>query len=70
MAPTFAARPGVAYGVVGAVFLVLVAWGPIPALQRWLPILILAGILAGAMIALQRSLGDEFPPEGGAYAAR
>jgi hypothetical protein len=70
MAPTFAERPAVAYGIVGVVFLVLVAWGPIPALQRWLPILIIALILAAAMIALQRSSRDEFLPEAGAYAAR
>ena len=70
MAPTFAKHPAVVYGIVAVVFLVLVAWGPIPALQRWLPILILALVLAVAMIALQRSLADEFPPEGGGYAAR
>jgi hypothetical protein len=43
-------------------------WGPIPALQRWVPIVVIAVILAGALIALRRSVSEEFPPQGGAFA--
>lgn len=69
MAPTLTERPGVVYGMVATLYLALVAWGPIPALQRWFPIVVITLILAGAIIALHRSVRNEFPPDGGAYAA-
>jgi hypothetical protein len=46
--------------VVAGVYLVLVAWGPIPAPQRWLPIVIIGGVLIGALIALSCTLPREF----------
>jgi len=37
--------------------------GPIPAFQHWLPIVVLALILGGAMVALQRSIPRELPAD-------
>ena len=54
-------RAPVVWGVLGVLYLLLILWGPTPALHRWWGILILAGLLAIGMAALQRQTLAEFP---------
>jgi hypothetical protein len=62
IAPTVVESPGVAWGVLGGLFLLLVLWGPTHALQTWWGILLLAGFLALGFEALRRAMVREFPP--------
>ena len=54
--------PGVAWGTLGLLLLLLVLWGPTHALQTWWGILLLAGLLALGFEALRRAMVREFPP--------
>ena len=54
-------RPGIPYAVIGLIFLVLVAWGPTPAFQRPVFILIIACLMALGTEALRRQTLHEFP---------
>jgi hypothetical protein len=54
-------RPGIPYAVVGLIFLILVAWGPTPAFQRPVFILIIAALMALGTEALRRQTLHEFP---------
>jgi len=62
IAPTVVEQPGVAWGIVAGLFLLLVLWGPTHALKTWWGILILAGFLALGFEALRRAMTREFPP--------
>jgi Short C-terminal domain len=62
IAPTVIEQPGVAWGVVGGLFLLLVLWGPTHALKTWWGILLLAGLLALGFEAFRRAVVREFPP--------
>ena len=57
-------RPGIPFAVVGMIFLILVAWGPTPAFQRPVFILIIAGMMALGTEALRRQTLHEFPDAG------
>src|SRR4051794_18818663 len=46
MAPSLRDNPATAYGVAGGALLLVVAWGPTPALRNVITILLLAGLLA------------------------
>jgi hypothetical protein len=70
MAPTVNQQPGVAWGAVGGLFLLLVLWGPTHALQTWWGILLLAGLLALGLAVLLRDLRAEFPDAGAEAAAK
>jgi hypothetical protein len=54
-------RPGIPYAVVGLIFLILVAWGPTPAFQRPLFVLLTACLLALGTEALRRQTLREYP---------
>jgi hypothetical protein len=54
-------EPGVAYGVLAAIVLLLIAWGPTPALRQPLTALVLAALLALGVAALRRQVAREFP---------
>jgi hypothetical protein len=61
IAPSLRDSPAVAYGVVGGVLLLLVAWGPAPALRNILWILFFAALLALGVTMLRRETALEFP---------
>jgi hypothetical protein len=52
--PTLRDRPGLGWGALAGVFLLLVLWGPVPALRSWVGILILAGLVALGFEAFRR----------------
>lgn len=59
IAPTLRDRPGVAWGALAGVYLLLVLWGPVPALRNWLGVLILGGLVALGFEAFRRlAVGD------------
>ena len=60
--PTLRDRPGVAWGSLAAVYLLLVLWGPVPALRNWLGILLLGGLVALGFEAFRRVLEAERGP--------
>ena len=62
IAPTVVESPGVAWGVLALLFLLLVLWGPTHALKTWWGILLLAGLLALGFEAFRRAVEREFPP--------
>jgi hypothetical protein len=53
---------GAAYVVLGAILLLVVAWGPIPATRKVIPVLIMAALAALGLRALRRQTLEEFPP--------
>jgi hypothetical protein len=63
--PTLRDRPELAWGALAGVFLLLVLWGPVPALRSWVGVLILAGLVALGFEAFRRvvigELGAEKP---------
>ena len=62
--PTLRDRPGLVWGALGGVFLLLVLWGPVPALRNWLGVLILAGLIALGFEAFRRVVIGELEPGG------
>jgi hypothetical protein len=54
IAPTLRDRPGAAWAVLAGVYLLLVLWGPVPALRSWLGVLILGGLVALGYEAFRR----------------
>jgi hypothetical protein len=69
IAPTLRDRPGAAWAALAGVYLLLVLWGPVPALRTWLGVLILGGLVALGYEAFRRlavgelEAGREKPPE-------
>jgi hypothetical protein len=61
MAPMINEKPGVAYGIAGAIFLLALLWGGTHALRVWWGILLLGGLLALGVWALRRQTLEEFP---------
>jgi hypothetical protein len=60
--PTLRDRPGVAWGGLAAIYLLLVLWGPVPALRSWLGVLLLGGLVALGFEAFRRVLKAELGP--------
>jgi hypothetical protein len=60
-APWLRDRPGVAYGVLAAALLLVVAWGPIPATRMVLPVLLMVGLATAGLAVLRRQVAEEFP---------
>jgi uncharacterized membrane protein len=60
-APYMRERPGITYAVVGAVFLLLVWWGPTPAFRSPAWLIVIAALLALGTEALRRQTEREFP---------
>jgi hypothetical protein len=61
LAPSLRDSPAVAYATVGGVLLLLVAWGPTPALRNVWWILVFAVLLAFGVTMLRRETALEFP---------
>jgi hypothetical protein len=60
-APWLRERPGVTYGVVAALVLLIIAWGPIPATRKLIPVLIMIGLVIIGVEALRRQVTEEYP---------
>ncbi len=73
--PTLRDRPGLVWGALAVVYLLLVLWGPVPALRNWVGILLLAGLVALGFEAFRRVVvgelgpGDPSPPPSAPAAA-
>jgi hypothetical protein len=61
IAPVLVGRPGIAWTAVGFAYLLLVLWGGTHALRTLWGILVLAGLVALGVAALQRQTAREFP---------
>jgi hypothetical protein len=61
LAPTLRENPAAAYGVVGGVLLLVIAWGPTPAFRNIVTVLLFAGLLALGVAMLRRETALEFP---------
>jgi hypothetical protein len=59
LAPTFRERPEMGWSVLLVVFLLLVLWGPVPALRVWLGVLVLAALIALGFEAFRRVVLSE-----------
>jgi hypothetical protein len=57
----FLREPRFAYGGLGVLVLLLLAWGPTPALRKPLPALFLVALLAVGVEVLRRQTASEFP---------
>jgi hypothetical protein len=62
VAPVLNERQGIAWGVVGFVYLLAILWGGTHALRTWWGILLLAGLIAIGVYFLRRQTLQEFPP--------
>jgi hypothetical protein len=60
-APWLRERPGVTYGVVAAMLLLIIAWGPIPATRMIIPVLLMIGLTVLGVEALRRQVAVEYP---------
>jgi hypothetical protein len=60
--PTLRDRPGLAWGALAIVYLLLVLWGPVPALRNWVGVLVLAGLVALGFEAFRRVTVSELGP--------
>jgi hypothetical protein len=60
-APWLRDRTDITYGVVAALVLLVVAWGPIPATRKVIPVLIMIGLVILGVQALRRQVAEEFP---------
>jgi len=65
LAPAFNERLGVVIAAVVVLYLLLILWGPTPALQQWWGILLGAALVAVGFWALRRETLQEFPDAGG-----
>jgi hypothetical protein len=66
LAPYLVDRPGIGFGVVGAVMLVLLAWGPFPATRTLLGVVLLLVFAFGGTFALRQEMiaeGEGAHPE-------
>jgi hypothetical protein len=60
--PTLRDRPGLAWGVLAALYLLVALWAPVPALRNWLGVLLLAGLVALGFEAFRRVVIGELGP--------
>jgi hypothetical protein len=60
--PTLRDRPGLAWGVLAAVYLLVVLWAPVPALRNWLGVLVLGALVALGFEAFRRVAVGELEP--------
>lgn len=54
-------EPGIAYGALAVIVLLIIAWGPTPATRKPLPALVLILLLALGMEVLRRQTAREYP---------
>ena len=62
LAPFLREHPGLAYGAVAAVWVLIVAWGPLPATRSPIPVLAMVGLSMAGLEILRRQTAAEFPP--------
>ncbi len=68
IAPNLRDRPEIGWGILAVLYLLLVLWGPVPALRNWLGILLLGALVALGFEAFRRVAigelgpGDTAPP--------
>ncbi len=60
-APWLRERPEIVYGIAGALVLLTIAWGPLPATRMVLPVLLMIVLVALGVAALRRQVAVEFP---------
>jgi len=60
-APAMREHPGRVYAGAGFLYLLVLLWGPTPALRHFVPILIIAALLAFGIEVLRRQTAREFP---------
>jgi hypothetical protein len=60
-APWFRERPLATYGIVIAILLLIVLWGPIPATRKPIPVVIMFVLVWLGVEALRRQTAEEFP---------
>jgi hypothetical protein len=60
--PTLRDRPGLAWGALAVVYLLLVLWAPVPALENWPGVLILGALVALGFEAFRRVTVGELGP--------
>ena len=61
IAPYLRERVGLTYGVVGTIVALVLAWGPIPATRKPIPVLIMIGLVILGVEVLRRQTAEEFP---------
>jgi hypothetical protein len=61
MAPWLRDRPGIVYGVVASLVALVILWGPIPATQKFVPVLFMIGLVILGVEVLRRQTAREFP---------
>jgi hypothetical protein len=64
LAPLMRDHEGAAYGVLAGILLLIVAWGPIPATHKPIPVLIMIALAMLGLRELRRQTLEEFPPVG------
>ena len=62
IAPTLRDRPGTGWAVLAGIYLLLVLWGPVPALRNWLGVLVLGALIALGFEAFRRVVVEEAGP--------
>ena len=60
--PTLRDQPWIAWSVLAVVYLLLVLWGPVPALRSWVGVLLLGGLVALGFEAFRRLTLRELEP--------
>jgi hypothetical protein len=63
LAPNFRERPEFGWAVLAGVYLLLILWGPVPALRNWIGVLVLGALIALGFEAFRRIVLSE--AEGG-----
>jgi hypothetical protein len=61
-APWLREQPELVYTATAAAVLIVIAWGPIPATQKALPVLVMIAVVITGVEALRRQTAREFPP--------
>jgi hypothetical protein len=61
LAPSLRYHLGVVYGVVAALFLLVLLWGPTPATRKLIGIVLFAGLLVLGVEVLRRQVAREYP---------
>jgi hypothetical protein len=62
--PTLRDRPELAWGALAVVYLLLVLWGPVPALRNWVGVLLLGALVALGFEAFRRVTVGGLGPDG------
>ncbi len=57
--PALRDRPEIGWMLLGGLYLLLILWGPVPALRNWLGVLILGGLIALGYEAFRRVIKGE-----------